>query len=800
MRWLDRFLRDWRIRKALPHVLDHPSPRVLDIGCLDRTLLHAASPSAALAVGVDPLAEPARFDNVRVLRGVVPGIDPGPAGLGIEGEAGERFDRITMLAVLEHVPDPAALARTCFDLLKPGGRVVITVPDPKVDHVLEVLRRLRLIDGMSLEEHHGFESKNTPAIFEAAGFRTVVAERFQLGLNNLFVFEKVKGGVPGLQRTGSPLARATRGTERGTGRVGSPRLGWIAVAFMALVVLARLLLVSHQEVATFSADDVTYTYISSGGYWGNPYTTYGFSRHPGYPLFMSACTMLGLPLRLGIEFVGLAAAWACAVGLRRLGVASGLAAGAFALIALHPHTITLFNRVLPDTLYAPGWLLLAIGLAVAANARSVGSAVRWGALAGLGGVICATTRAEGIMVPALVASAAGVTIVAAWWNWLRARGLPARERHAARFADGTPEWSARLGVVVILPLAITFAATTAIKVVNYREQGIYALADIDAPGFKRLFRTLLSIEPDKRDPRLPVPLDVRTRARAASPTYDRLLTSMENDPSSMGYQNGCKRTTGIDGEWGSWTIWAMRQGAWYGGKGGVGQRWKSAGELDAFYAQAADELGSAIDVGKLESRFTPVTFMPPDWGPLLDALPKSARATWLEMVKPLYNRIANEALSERQVRQFDATALRRAELSRVLDEEAEFKPTSFWHRKPVVEELDRVKRGLASAVAPITVACVVIAAAGFIASAISVLRTPRRTPAGQPHWSMVAMSAGAILLAAVLGRFLLTALLDASGVPAQSRYILPGSLILPALAALGLHAIGRGIAAWARLI
>ena len=49
---------------------------------------------------------------------------------------------ITMLAVLEHVPEDAQaeLAAACERILKPGGRVVITVPSPQVDTILERAR------------------------------------------------------------------------------------------------------------------------------------------------------------------------------------------------------------------------------------------------------------------------------------------------------------------------------------------------------------------------------------------------------------------------------------------------------------------------------------------------------------------------------------------------------------------------------------------------------------------------------------------------------------------------------------
>jgi SAM-dependent methyltransferase len=96
-----------------------------------------------------------------------------------------------MLATFEHIPETAALARECARVLRPGGVVVITVPSPRVDAIVETLVRLRLADGMSLDEHHGYNPSETPALFDAAGCALVHRQRFQLGLNYLFVFRKM---------------------------------------------------------------------------------------------------------------------------------------------------------------------------------------------------------------------------------------------------------------------------------------------------------------------------------------------------------------------------------------------------------------------------------------------------------------------------------------------------------------------------------------------------------------------------------------------------------------------------------
>lgn len=181
MKFTDRVLQRWRIDKIRPYI--PLQARILDVGSSEGELFLRLGGSLREGMGIDPeLKADTSIHGMPLIAGFFPRDMPdvGP------------FDVITMLAVLEHFPpsEYADLSQGCARFLKPGGLLLITVPSPRVDHILAVLKFFRLIDGMSLEQHHGYDVTQTTEIFKRDGFRLKVHARFQLGLNNLFVFER----------------------------------------------------------------------------------------------------------------------------------------------------------------------------------------------------------------------------------------------------------------------------------------------------------------------------------------------------------------------------------------------------------------------------------------------------------------------------------------------------------------------------------------------------------------------------------------------------------------------------------
>lgn len=181
MKTLDRYLQNVRINKAKKFIRKNDA--ILDIGSVDGVMFEKWKKDISYSYGVDPILEhEIKTDYFTLLPGKFP--EDIPKNL--------TFNAITMLAVLEHIPKEVqeTMSRDFFKLLKPKGRVIITVPSPQVDTILEVLLKLKLVDGMSLEEHYGFKPSDTETIF-SKGFKLIKKKKFQLGLNNLYVFEKV---------------------------------------------------------------------------------------------------------------------------------------------------------------------------------------------------------------------------------------------------------------------------------------------------------------------------------------------------------------------------------------------------------------------------------------------------------------------------------------------------------------------------------------------------------------------------------------------------------------------------------
>lgn len=109
-------------RNPWDNLPDIPNKRLLDVGCGNGAYLLRQQQKGWTVFGIDPLPNAVNSATARGLN-VVQGVIPG-ARL-----PQSRFDVITMLGVLDHVPNPLHTLTALRQLLAPDGRLIISVPN-----------------------------------------------------------------------------------------------------------------------------------------------------------------------------------------------------------------------------------------------------------------------------------------------------------------------------------------------------------------------------------------------------------------------------------------------------------------------------------------------------------------------------------------------------------------------------------------------------------------------------------------------------------------------------------------------
>jgi SAM-dependent methyltransferase len=177
-----------------------PGGLVLDVGCGGGLFLRELAPAAHPVLGLDFSLDAAR---VAWSANGVPAVC---ATLAQAPLATASCSLITMYHVLEHLYDPAAYLEAARRLLKPGGRLVVQVPNASCWQFLMFGENW---NGLDIPRHLlDFRERDLRLLLEHCGFEVLRAKHFSLRDNPAGMATSI---APGLD----PMARRVRGVAEG---------------------------------------------------------------------------------------------------------------------------------------------------------------------------------------------------------------------------------------------------------------------------------------------------------------------------------------------------------------------------------------------------------------------------------------------------------------------------------------------------------------------------------------------------------------------------------------------------------
>jgi SAM-dependent methyltransferase len=196
---------------------------VLDAGCGGGLFARLLAERGYQAFGTDYSLDAA---GVAWRRNGVPTV---PADLSAAPFKPESFAVVTMFHVLEHLYDPASYIQAAYNLLRPGGRLIVQVPNAAS---WQFLLFGESWNGLDIPRHLvNFRSRDLDALLEGCGFELVRHKHFSLRDNPAGLATTI---APGLD----PMARRVRGVAETPGSRLLKDLAYLVLVLAAVPVAA----------------------------------------------------------------------------------------------------------------------------------------------------------------------------------------------------------------------------------------------------------------------------------------------------------------------------------------------------------------------------------------------------------------------------------------------------------------------------------------------------------------------------------------------------------------------------------
>lgn len=368
------------------------------------------------------------------------------------------------------------------------------------------------------------------------------------------------------------------------------RSGKLLFALYAALSAASLWLRSAVPAMALSGathDDflfVRQAYFLGAGAWLGPFDNLTLAKGMGYPAFVLAAFLSGLPLKLAEHVVYLAAAGMTAWMVVHMARSRLLGLLLFAVLAFNP---LLWHeqlaRVIREGLYG------SLSLAVVALMAGAVLGHRWGwrflprqlalfVAAGLVGGVYWLTREEGIWLAPAMAILLGAIGGCAFTRW---RG--GERRAALRLTAITVAGVATAGLVAAGIVGSVAAA-------NRASYGVFASNEFHGSAFPAAYGALSRIHHDEWRRHVVFPKDAREKAYTVSAAARELRPSLDGEHGGFWREIGCAQTqtSPCPDILSGWFMWALRDAAAAAG------HYASGRDADAFYRRLAGEINAEV--------------------------------------------------------------------------------------------------------------------------------------------------------------------------------------------------------------